>query len=172
MMVEVFVLIVQRPSWHFHSVQMKETFARSSVSCLTGADLQSITAARGDPCWQVTQQLHLLIEKVRWETNADLFAPKLTGESLERKDPRGRLQPSVTPLPQNDLCVSVFVDQYKWLSDCLARRGDFWLSKLSVFSLARSGSKTPHPLESGHITKLTWAAKANEANDKAALVMY
>ncbi|XP_034428170.1 tumor necrosis factor ligand superfamily member 10 [Hippoglossus hippoglossus] len=42
---------------------MKETFARSSVSCLTGADLQSITVVRGDPCWQVTQQLHLLIEK-------------------------------------------------------------------------------------------------------------
>lgn len=42
---------------------MKETFARSSVSCLTGADLQSLTASRGDPCWQVTQQLHLLIEK-------------------------------------------------------------------------------------------------------------
>nr|XP_020454480.1 tumor necrosis factor ligand superfamily member 10-like [Monopterus albus] len=42
---------------------MKETFARSSVSCLTGTDLQSITAVRGDPCWQVTQQLHLLIEK-------------------------------------------------------------------------------------------------------------
>lgn len=43
---------------------MKETFARSSVSCLTGADLRSITAVRGDPCWQVSQQLHLLIEKV------------------------------------------------------------------------------------------------------------
>ncbi|CAG5896073.1 tumor necrosis factor ligand superfamily member 10 [Menidia menidia] len=42
---------------------MKETFARSSVSCLMGSDLQSITAGRGDPCWQVTQQLHLLIEK-------------------------------------------------------------------------------------------------------------
>ncbi|XP_034416670.1 tumor necrosis factor ligand superfamily member 10 [Cyclopterus lumpus] len=42
---------------------MKETFARSSVSCLTGGDLQSVTAVRGDPCWQVTQQLHLLIEK-------------------------------------------------------------------------------------------------------------
>ncbi|CAB1436124.1 unnamed protein product [Pleuronectes platessa] len=42
---------------------MKETFARSSVSCLTGADLQSVTVVRGDPCWQVTQQLHLLIEK-------------------------------------------------------------------------------------------------------------
>ncbi|MED6232258.1 hypothetical protein ATANTOWER_025848 [Ataeniobius toweri] len=51
---------------HFTSAlnSMKETFARSSVSCLTGSDLQSITAVRGDPCWQVTQQLHLLIEKV------------------------------------------------------------------------------------------------------------
>ncbi|XP_038588188.1 tumor necrosis factor ligand superfamily member 10-like [Micropterus salmoides] len=50
---------------HFSTAlnSMKETFARSSVSCLTGADLQSITAVRGDPCWQVTQQLHLLIEK-------------------------------------------------------------------------------------------------------------
>ncbi|KAJ0059892.1 hypothetical protein NL108_015231, partial [Boleophthalmus pectinirostris] len=39
---------------------MKETFARSSVSCLTltGADL-----SQSDPCSQVTQQLHLLIEK-------------------------------------------------------------------------------------------------------------
>lgn len=44
---------------------MKETFARSSVSCLTGgADLRSVTAVRGDPCWQVSQQLHLLIQKV------------------------------------------------------------------------------------------------------------
>ncbi|XP_029934644.1 tumor necrosis factor ligand superfamily member 10 [Myripristis murdjan] len=42
---------------------MKETFARSSVSCLTGSDLRSVPAVRGDPCWQVTQQLHLLIEK-------------------------------------------------------------------------------------------------------------
>lgn len=42
---------------------MKETFARSSVSCLTSGDLQSLSAARSDPCWQVTQQLHLLIQK-------------------------------------------------------------------------------------------------------------
>ncbi|XP_042084421.1 tumor necrosis factor ligand superfamily member 10 isoform X2 [Haplochromis burtoni] len=42
---------------------IKETFARSSVSCLTGTDLQSITDVRGDLCWQVTQQVHLLIEK-------------------------------------------------------------------------------------------------------------
>ncbi|XP_070960475.1 tumor necrosis factor ligand superfamily member 10-like [Oncorhynchus clarkii lewisi] len=47
---------------------MKEMFARSSVSCLTRADLRgghvrSSTEGRGDPCWQVTQQLHILIEK-------------------------------------------------------------------------------------------------------------
>nr|XP_057915434.1 tumor necrosis factor ligand superfamily member 10-like [Doryrhamphus excisus] len=42
---------------------MKETFARSSVSCLKGSDLHSISAVQGDPCWKVTQQLHLLIEK-------------------------------------------------------------------------------------------------------------
>ncbi|KAF0028547.1 tumor necrosis factor ligand superfamily member 10 [Scophthalmus maximus] len=50
---------------HFSTAlnSMKEAFARSSVSCLTGADLQSVTAVRGDPCWQVTQQLHLLIQK-------------------------------------------------------------------------------------------------------------
>ncbi|XP_061876696.1 tumor necrosis factor ligand superfamily member 10 isoform X1 [Entelurus aequoreus] len=43
---------------------MRETFARSSVSCLKGpADLHSMSAVRGDPCWKVSQQLHLLIEK-------------------------------------------------------------------------------------------------------------
>ncbi|XP_061613753.1 tumor necrosis factor ligand superfamily member 10-like isoform X1 [Phyllopteryx taeniolatus] len=44
---------------------MKETFARSSVSCLKGWDAQSVSAveAQGDPCWQVTQQLRQLIEK-------------------------------------------------------------------------------------------------------------
>lgn len=42
---------------------MKETFARSSVSCLTGVDLSSLSSSRSDPCFQVTQQLHLLIEK-------------------------------------------------------------------------------------------------------------
>lgn len=46
------------------SVQITELFARSSVSCLTGVELQGVTAERGDPCWQVTQQLHVLIEKV------------------------------------------------------------------------------------------------------------
>lgn len=51
--------------------QMKETFSKSSVSCLMRANLrtikgQELNAAEGkdDPCWQVTQQLHFLIEKV------------------------------------------------------------------------------------------------------------
>lgn len=54
---------------YFTSVlnSMKETFARGSVSCLTHANLRGayLRAAegRGDPCWQVTQQLHVLIEK-------------------------------------------------------------------------------------------------------------
>ncbi|KAI2648910.1 Tumor necrosis factor ligand superfamily member 10 [Labeo rohita] len=49
---------------------MKETFSKSSVSCLMRANLrtikgQELNAAEGkdDPCWQVTQQLHFLIEK-------------------------------------------------------------------------------------------------------------
>ncbi|MBN3308012.1 TNF10 factor, partial [Amia calva] len=48
--------------------QMKETFSKSSISCLMRSNLktlQGVTAEEGndDPCWQVTQQLHLLIEK-------------------------------------------------------------------------------------------------------------
>nr|XP_061810314.1 tumor necrosis factor ligand superfamily member 10-like [Nerophis lumbriciformis] len=42
---------------------LKETFSRSSVSCLKGWQLQGGSAVRGDPCWQVTQQLQQLIEK-------------------------------------------------------------------------------------------------------------
>ncbi|XP_037135727.1 tumor necrosis factor ligand superfamily member 10 [Syngnathus acus] len=42
---------------------MKETFSRSSASCLQGWDLQSVSAVPDDPCRQVTQQLHQLIEK-------------------------------------------------------------------------------------------------------------
>uniref|UniRef100_A0A3P8SI15 Tumor necrosis factor ligand superfamily member 10 n=1 Tax=Amphiprion percula TaxID=161767 RepID=A0A3P8SI15_AMPPE len=71
---------------------MKETFARSSVSCLTGADLQSITAVRGDPCWQVTQQLHLLIEKVGNEVSRVL--PSLVME--DRASPRPKVAAHVT----------------------------------------------------------------------------
>ncbi|KAJ3611302.1 hypothetical protein NHX12_021318 [Muraenolepis orangiensis] len=44
---------------------MRETFARSSVSCFTRGDpsVRRASETRGDPCWQVTQQLHSLIEK-------------------------------------------------------------------------------------------------------------
>ncbi|TRY84966.1 hypothetical protein DNTS_007659 [Danionella cerebrum] len=50
---------------------MKETFSKSSVSCLMRANLrtaddpeQNGEDGKDDPCWQVTQQLHFLIEKV------------------------------------------------------------------------------------------------------------
>ncbi|XP_062377400.1 tumor necrosis factor ligand superfamily member 10 [Sardina pilchardus] len=49
---------------------MKETFSKSSVSCLMRANLRTIKGIdpsasdlKDDPCWQVTQQLHFLIEK-------------------------------------------------------------------------------------------------------------
>ncbi|KAI7792632.1 TNF-related apoptosis inducing ligand TRAIL, partial [Triplophysa rosa] len=49
---------------------MKETFSKSSVSCLMRANLRTIKGEelkageeKDDPCWQVTQQLHFLIEK-------------------------------------------------------------------------------------------------------------
>lgn len=55
----------------FHYLQMKETFSKSSVSCLMRANLRTIKGEelkaaeeKDDPCWQVTQQLHFLIEKV------------------------------------------------------------------------------------------------------------
>lgn len=50
--------------FHLDAVQLKETFSRSSVSCLKGWDLQSTSTVPDDPCWQVTQQFHQLIEKV------------------------------------------------------------------------------------------------------------
>ncbi|XP_015216610.1 tumor necrosis factor ligand superfamily member 10 [Lepisosteus oculatus] len=49
---------------------MKETFSKSSISCLMRANMRTlrdldISSEEGndDPCWQVTQQLHLLMEK-------------------------------------------------------------------------------------------------------------
>ncbi|XP_063062146.1 tumor necrosis factor ligand superfamily member 10 [Engraulis encrasicolus] len=49
---------------------MKETFSKSSVSCLMRGNIRTIkgidpssTELKDDPCWQVTQQLHFLIEK-------------------------------------------------------------------------------------------------------------
>lgn len=49
---------------------MQENFSQSSVSCLINVKLPSevVDSAaedkNSDPCWQVTQQLHYLIEKV------------------------------------------------------------------------------------------------------------
>lgn len=49
---------------------MQESFSGSSVSCLINAnvhldlDASAAEGKRSDPCWQVTQQLHYLIEKV------------------------------------------------------------------------------------------------------------
>lgn len=49
---------------------MKETFSKSSVSCLMRTNLKTIKGidtsssdVKDDPCWQVTQQLRYLIEK-------------------------------------------------------------------------------------------------------------
>ncbi|XP_062841513.1 tumor necrosis factor ligand superfamily member 10 [Trichomycterus rosablanca] len=49
---------------------MKETFSKSSVSCLMPSNLRTLKGSdwnsaegKDDPCWQVTQQLHFLIEK-------------------------------------------------------------------------------------------------------------
>ncbi|XP_060938752.1 tumor necrosis factor ligand superfamily member 10-like [Limanda limanda] len=59
---------------------MKESFSRSSVSCLINANLHSqfeeLTAEERklNPCWQVTQQLHYHIEK----TMADRFQKEIS----------------------------------------------------------------------------------------------
>lgn len=114
------------------SVQMKETFARSSVSCLTGSDLQSITAVRGDPCWQVTQQLHLLIEKVKSNSRvSNLLSIRCDLTAL-------RLQ--VTCARQY-LLISINDSVIIWPD-----------AEVSGFLAACTGSKTPHPLEFGDIT--------------------
>ena len=64
-------MLILLKAMFFPRSQMKETFSKSSVSCLRRANIRSIKgldvgAAEGkdDPCWQVTQQLHFLIEKV------------------------------------------------------------------------------------------------------------
>ncbi|XP_045918693.1 tumor necrosis factor ligand superfamily member 10-like [Micropterus dolomieu] len=58
---------------------MQESFSRSSVSCLINTDLHSefedsAEDKKSDPCWQVTQQLHYLIEK----TMADRFQKEIS----------------------------------------------------------------------------------------------
>lgn len=48
---------------------MKESFSRSSVSCLmnsnppSGLEDTTVEGKKGDPCWQLTQQLHYHLEK-------------------------------------------------------------------------------------------------------------
>uniref|UniRef100_A0A3B4B6P8 Tumor necrosis factor ligand superfamily member 10 n=1 Tax=Periophthalmus magnuspinnatus TaxID=409849 RepID=A0A3B4B6P8_9GOBI len=98
---------------HFSSaLSMKETFARSSVSCLTltGADLSS-----SDPCSQVTQQLHLLIEKslsqryqrqissaVRDEVSRVLPSVVLEGHSSSRPKVAAHVTGSFVSKPSQD----------------------------------------------------------------------
>uniref|UniRef100_A0A673BC90 Tumor necrosis factor ligand superfamily member 10 n=1 Tax=Sphaeramia orbicularis TaxID=375764 RepID=A0A673BC90_9TELE len=60
--------------------QMRESFSRSSVSCLMNTNVPSgfgdstVEEKTGDPCWQVTQQLHQHIEK----TMADRFQKEIS----------------------------------------------------------------------------------------------
>nr|XP_020472308.1 tumor necrosis factor ligand superfamily member 10-like [Monopterus albus] len=59
---------------------MRESFSRSSVSCLINTNLHSgleesaAQEKKSDPCWQVTQQLHYRIEK----TMADRFQREIS----------------------------------------------------------------------------------------------
>uniref|UniRef100_A0A8C9W5G4 Tumor necrosis factor ligand superfamily member 10 n=1 Tax=Scleropages formosus TaxID=113540 RepID=A0A8C9W5G4_SCLFO len=74
---------------YFNSVltTMKETFSRSSIACLMRSNLRTVKGLDGsvqdaqdtqdgkdDPCWQVTQQLHFLVEKVRFSTRIQVRA--------------------------------------------------------------------------------------------------
>ncbi|XP_029384665.1 tumor necrosis factor ligand superfamily member 10-like isoform X2 [Echeneis naucrates] len=85
---------------------MKETFARSSVSCLTGADLQRVTAVRGDPCWQVTQQLHLLIEKSLSQRYQRQISSAVRGEASPRPKVAAHVTGSFVPKLDQDGGVS------------------------------------------------------------------
>ncbi|XP_048845235.1 tumor necrosis factor ligand superfamily member 10-like [Brienomyrus brachyistius] len=45
---------------------MKETFSKSSISCLMRANLRvefDLESGKDDPCWRVSEQIHFLIEK-------------------------------------------------------------------------------------------------------------
>ncbi|KAM8915725.1 tumor necrosis factor ligand superfamily member 10-like [Spinachia spinachia] len=83
---------------------MQETFSRSSVSCLMNDNLpsdveNSSKKKKGDPCWQVTQQLHNHLEK----TMADRFQKEIS--TAMRNEMTGAV-PSLTagvrgvPLPK------------------------------------------------------------------------
>ncbi|KAK1162560.1 tumor necrosis factor ligand superfamily member 10-like [Acipenser oxyrinchus oxyrinchus] len=76
---------------------LKETFSKSSISCLGKSNFNSIRELLGDieaeneddPCWQVTQQLHLLIEK----TMSNRYRKEI---SSVVKDEVSRVIPSLT----------------------------------------------------------------------------
>ncbi|KAJ8278135.1 hypothetical protein GJAV_G00084250 [Gymnothorax javanicus] len=73
---------------------MKETFSKSSISCLMRTNLRSkgfdfnADGEQDDPCWQVTQQLHFLIEK----TMSNCFEREI---SSAVKDEMSRVLPSL-----------------------------------------------------------------------------
>ncbi|KPP64288.1 TNF-related apoptosis inducing ligand TRAIL-like [Scleropages formosus] len=88
---------------YFNSVltTMKETFSRSSIACLMRSNLRTVKGLDGsvqdaqdtqdgkdDPCWQVTQQLHFLVEK-------DTSAGEWRGED-GRKEKRSLLSTSAS----------------------------------------------------------------------------
>lgn len=149
----MFVLIVR-----CSSPQMKETFARSSVSCLTGADLQSVTAVRGDPCWQVTQQLHLLIEKVTKNSLNSELCNDFT--SLHH---RMNVTYQHVLIGTNDSMI------------CWPAAHIFGVqsSVFFLWSAPNNEKKTPHPLEFGDVTNLPTLQlqTAKKANVTAALLL-
>ncbi|XP_026116480.1 tumor necrosis factor ligand superfamily member 10-like isoform X2 [Carassius auratus] len=87
---------------------MKETFSKSSVSCLMRANLrtikaQELNAAEGkdDPCWQVTQQLHFLIEK----SMSSRYQKEISSAVKDQDDsPRPKIAAHVTGsyIPEKD----------------------------------------------------------------------
>ncbi|XP_043081822.1 tumor necrosis factor ligand superfamily member 10 isoform X2 [Puntigrus tetrazona] len=87
---------------------MKETFSKSSVSCLMRANLRTIKAqelntaeGKDDPCWQVTQQLHFLIEK----SMSSRYQKEISSAVKEQDDsPRPKIAAHVTGsyIPEKD----------------------------------------------------------------------
>ncbi|XP_041120490.1 tumor necrosis factor ligand superfamily member 10-like [Polyodon spathula] len=86
---------------------LKETFSKSSISCLGKANLNSWELLgdievqnEDDPCWQVTQQLHFLIEK----TMSNRYQKDL---SSAVKDEVSRVIPSLTTEIQGSLRTEI-----------------------------------------------------------------
>ncbi|KAG7457125.1 hypothetical protein MATL_G00243290 [Megalops atlanticus] len=91
---------------------MKDTFSRSSMSCLMRANLRTFTGwdtgaeeGKDDPCWRTTQQFHLLVEK----TMSNRFEKEI---SSAVKDEVLKVMPSLTmdnqdPLPRPEIAAHV-----------------------------------------------------------------